>query len=421
MSTTESGPRTTESEPPTPPHEGAETYTGSWSDWITGAAGPRHAGYGEQSDDRRGSSGGRESYAGNATGPEGSGDQEYASGRKAEYRGRAGYREEYDEYEADEFDDEYDEFDDEDEYYEPQVANGSSQARHAAGWGDGTSGYTSAGSSHAGSVDNSSAVRQTDASHARLGRTRKAGDPPRALAAYDLARQAAGIDDPPPGYPTARRPLKRAARPSRQGPRFTLPTLNGGQWAVPLLGLLAVLAVTAAIAVQIAKATGGDAPAKPHVATPQAAPVASAPAAPSPTDQPASGLPAGLCPNEVKGGNVRGNGPGSTKSGPDAILALQNRYYVDRSGKAVREMFAPDASTPTIEQIQAGIDSIPAGTTYCVQIMPGPFDGQHIMVVTEQHPDATKRTWSPQLVITTRIGDSTLISAIVPMTEDTPK
>ncbi|MGW4248175.1 hypothetical protein, partial [Nocardia sp. NPDC004722] len=157
----------------------------------------------------------------------------------------------------------------------------------------------------------------------------------------------------------------------------------------------------------------------PGVATPQAA--ASVTTAPPGTDQPAAGSPAGLCPNEAKGGNVRGNGPGSTKSGPDVILALQNRYYVDRNGKAVREMFAPDAAAPTAEQIQAGIDSIPVGTTYCVQIMPGPFDGQHVMVVSEQHPDATKRTWSPQLVITTKVGDATLISAIVPMNEDTPK
>ncbi|MEU6581454.1 hypothetical protein [Nocardia sp. NPDC046763] len=396
MSTTESESRTTESEPPTPPDEGEHAYTGSWSDWITGAAGPVLAGYGEYS--------------------------EQSGSRRESAARREGYAAGHDEYEADEFDDEYDDFDD--EYYEPRSADSNPQqaTRRAetASEHSGPGTRPTSGSAHARSIEEPSDTLQASASHARLGRAR-AGDPPRALTAYDLARHASGTDGPPPGYPTARRPLKRAARPTRSRPRFALPTLNGGQWAVPLLGLLAVLAVTAAIAVQISKVTGGDAPAKPHVATPRAAPAASIPAAASPTDQPASGVPANLCPNEVNGGNVRGNGPGSTKSGPDAILALQNRYYVDRSGKAVRAMFAPDAPTPTVDQIQAGIDTIPVGTTYCVQIMPGPFDGQHIMVVTEQHPDATKRTWSPQLVITTKIGDATLISAIVPMNEDTPK
>ncbi|AYF76241.1 hypothetical protein D7D52_23130 [Nocardia yunnanensis] len=214
-----------------------------------------------------------------------------------------------------------------------------------------------------------------------------------------------------------RRPLKRPVRERVGGSSVTE---RGRQWAVPILGVLAVLAVTAAIAVQIAKVSGDSAPAKPGVATPQAAPHTSAPP-PATTEPAAAGLPAGLCPNEVKDGTVRGNGPGSTKSGTDVILALQNRYYVDRSGTAVRAMFAPDATAPSVEQIQAGIDSIPAGTTYCVQIMPGPFDGQHVMVVSEQHPDASKRTWSPQLVITTQVGDATLISAIVPVNEDTPK
>ncbi|MTE13769.1 hypothetical protein [Nocardia aurantiaca] len=350
---TESGSRTTasESEPLAPAHEGTDAYTGRWSDWISGAAGP-------------GRTGGREHH-----GTAGAGyDDKYREGYDDRYR--EGYDDRYregydDEYEAGEFDDEYDEFDDEDEY---------------------------------------------------PGRARTEQATPRA--AYDAAWRS--VNDHGPGS-TVRRPLKRT-RPSSTRPRFGLSAERGGrQWAVPLLGLLAVLAVTAAVAVQIAKVTGGHPPAKPHVATPQAAPAATAPASPSTTDQPAAGLPANLCPNEAKGGNVRGNGPGSTKTGPDAILALQSRYYVDRSGKAVREMFAPDAPAPSIEQIQAGIDSIPVGTTYCVQIMPGPFDGQHIMVVTEQHPDATKRTWSPQLVITTRIGDATLISAIVPMNEDTPK
>ncbi|WP_405492886.1 hypothetical protein [Nocardia sp. NBC_00511] len=228
--------------------------------------------------------------------------------------------------------------------------------------------------------------------------------------------------EPEPGRAAPRRPLTTHHAPARRG--FADFSLGEGmrRWAVPLLGLLAVLAVTAAIAVQIAKVSSStDAHAAPGVATPPPAQATAVPQPTQATDQQAAGTPADLCPNETRGDTVRGNGPGSTKTGPDVILALQNRYYVDRSGKSVREMFAPDASVPSVEQIQAGIDSIPRGTTYCVQIMPGPFDGQHIMVVTEQHPDASKHTWPPQLVMTTKVGDTTLVSAIVPMTSDTPK
>ncbi|APA99855.1 hypothetical protein [Nocardia seriolae] len=416
MSTTESDSRTTD--PLEPDHDGA--YTGSWSDWITGTPAPAR--------------GGR----------------------------RDAYTQEYESYDEDETYDEYGDFDDEDDY-EPHPRTtesraGAEQSQPGAGMsrprdeksrpaGEGSRSWaeeprSSGEESRSGDEWSRPSGPAASPAHApdRPIRARTIEASPRARTAYDVLRERASFDpaaqhapgdrlDPPPGYPTARRPLKRATRtgPARRGLGISL-DLGGRQWAVPLLGLLAVLAVTAAVAVQIAKMTGDSTPAKPGVATPQAAVSPTAAVSPNGTvaptasafSQPAAG-PANLCPNEVKGGNVRGNGPGSTKSGPDVILALQNRYYVDRSGKAVREMFAPDAAAPSVEQIQAGIDSIPVGTTYCVQIMPGPFDGQHVMVVNEQHPDASKRTWAPQLVITTKVGDATLISAIVPMTEDTPK
>ncbi|MRH92906.1 hypothetical protein GFY24_36750 [Nocardia sp. SYP-A9097] len=182
-------------------------------------------------------------------------------------------------------------------------------------------------------------------------------------------------------------------------------------WAVPLLGVLAVLAVVAAVAVQIAKMSPED------KSGPMPTVVASAPpssAAPSSAAPAAEANPA-LCPNEMSGTSIRGNGPGSTHTGPDAILALQNRYYVERNGQRVHEMFAPDATAPSVADIQAGIDSIPVGTIYCVQIMPGPFAGQHIMVVTETHPDSSRRVWPPQLVLTSTTGDRTLVSSIVPL------
>ncbi|MFB7716797.1 hypothetical protein [Nocardia sp. NPDC056100] len=184
-------------------------------------------------------------------------------------------------------------------------------------------------------------------------------------------------------------------------------------WAVPLLGVLAVLAVVAAVAVQIAKVSPADnSGPMPTVAAPPATSVTSSSAAPAANTDPA------LCPNEMSGTSIRGNGPGSTRTGTDAILALQNRYYVERNGARVREMFAPDATPPPVADIQAGIDSIPVGTTYCVQIMPGPFAGQHIMVVSESHPDKSSKVWPPQLVLTAVSGDRTLVASIVPLQGD---
>ncbi|MBL1079872.1 hypothetical protein JK358_36290 [Nocardia sp. 2] len=184
-------------------------------------------------------------------------------------------------------------------------------------------------------------------------------------------------------------------------------------WAVPLLGLLAVFAVVAAIAVQVAKMSSSEeSGAPPAVALPSAETTGAQPVAD----------PTGACPSEVNGEHVRGNGTGSNRSGAEVILAVQSRYYADRSGQKVREMFAPDAAAPTAAQIQAGIDTIPAGSAHCVQIMPGPFTGQLIMVVTETHPDGTRRTWPPQLVLTTLVGDKWYVASIVPLEADsTPR
>ena len=62
--------------------------------------------------------------------------------------------------------------------------------------------------------------------------------------------------------------------------------------------------------------------------------------------------------------------PGDQKSGPGVIAAFEHAYYVTRSGTAVRELTTPDTSLPAKEKIQAGIDTVPTGTTYCVRIIP---------------------------------------------------
>ncbi|MFD6163312.1 hypothetical protein ACFWF7_40215 [Nocardia sp. NPDC060256] len=100
---------------------------------------------------------------------------------------------------------------------------------------------------------------------------------------------------------------------------------------------------------------------------------------------------------------VRGNGTGSTTSGPDVILAFQYAYYVARSGADARAVTTTDASVPSAEVIGAGIKSVPAGTQHCVMITPM-ADGRFDVVITEIRPDAAVRTYRQFVTVTTGPG-----------------
>lgn len=77
--------------------------------------------------------------------------------------------------------------------------------------------------------------------------------------------------------------------------------------------------------------------------------------------------------------------PGDQKSGPGVIAAFEHAYYVTRSGTAVRALTTPDTSLPTKEKIQAGIDTVPTGTTHCVRITPISA-GIYSVALTEMRP-----------------------------------
>ncbi len=128
---------------------------------------------------------------------------------------------------------------------------------------------------------------------------------------------------------------------------------------------------------------------------------------------PAPGV--GHCPSEQVGSLVRGNGPGGTDSGVSAIMAFQHAYYVARSGDQARTLVAGDAALPTGAQIQSGIDTIPVGTTHCLDITPGAFAGQYFVTITEYRPDEVPIVYNPQLVGTTKVGAKTLITSIGPV------
>ncbi|MFJ2834250.1 hypothetical protein ACIO52_02690 [Nocardia sp. NPDC087230] len=76
------------------------------------------------------------------------------------------------------------------------------------------------------------------------------------------------------------------------------------------------------------------------------------------------------CPHTRTTALASGADAGDTTSAVSVIFAVQHAYYVDRSGTKAREFVTADAKVPPAEEIQAGIDTVPVGTRYCVSIVP---------------------------------------------------
>ncbi|MFC3963013.1 hypothetical protein [Nocardia jiangsuensis] len=168
--------------------------------------------------------------------------------------------------------------------------------------------------------------------------------------------------------------------------------------AFVVLGVAVLLLVLAAFGVVYLLGSGTDR-------------TGSAPVVPSAMQFSSAGGPAAECRASRTPTEVRGAGRGGAMSGPDAILAFQYAYYVDRSGAAARQLVAPEAAVSPAEVIQRGIDSIPAGTTHCVRIT-GVGDNRYSVEVTEQRPGGVPASYSRQTVTTAEIGGRTLITGI---------
>ncbi len=110
---------------------------------------------------------------------------------------------------------------------------------------------------------------------------------------------------------------------------------------------------------------------------------------------------------------VRGNGVGSTESGPDAILAFQHAYYVTRSGTAARAVTAPGAWVSPATVIDVGIATVPVGTRHCVEIVPQP-SGAFFVTVTETRLDRSTRIYR-QFVTVGGPAGTILITRIDPV------
>ncbi|MFF0491270.1 hypothetical protein ACFYTQ_19790 [Nocardia sp. NPDC004068] len=142
-----------------------------------------------------------------------------------------------------------------------------------------------------------------------------------------------------------------------------------------------------------------------HTSTPAASSAAPTSAAP------AGSVAADGCEQRRTADIVSGTDPGGTGSGPDTILAFERAYYVQRSGFAARAVVADDAKVRTAEEIQRGINQIPVGTRYCVQITRAGDEGQWEVRLTQQKPDEQPQTFT-QIITTKTIANRTLIADI---------
>lgn len=97
-------------------------------------------------------------------------------------------------------------------------------------------------------------------------------------------------------------------------------------------------------------------------------------------------------------------------SGHQAIVAFEYAYYVARDASQARAAVASDAAVPPPEQIQAGIDSVPADTTYCVRIR-ALVGGQYLVELTEARPGEQETTWR-QRISTAEVNGHVVITSI---------
>jgi hypothetical protein len=204
-----------------------------------------------------------------------------------------------------------------------------------------------------------------------------------------IPRRRGGLPPGGPGAATAPRSLRRQSGPGNL------------RVAIVLVVAIALLAAAAMFAVYLLQTRGGGTHSG-HSAHPVISEIRLTGATTST---------ALTCPTERIGAVVRGAEPGGTGSGPDAIMWFQHAYYVDRSAERAREVVAPEASLPPAAVIQRGIDSVPAGTAYCVRVAPS-GDSRYSVEVTEQRPGGAPATYDRQTVTTEVVGGRTLITGI---------
>ncbi|WP_460696671.1 hypothetical protein [Nocardia thraciensis] len=125
-------------------------------------------------------------------------------------------------------------------------------------------------------------------------------------------------------------------------------------------------------------------------------------------------------------GNAVGCGPGAVEAaavlagarppmpgaGEDAVAVFEAAYYHARDAHLAREVVAAGSAIPAASEIQVGIDSIPAGTTYCARTR-ALAAGLSAVEVTEFRPGEPEVTWR-QRISTTHVDGRAVITAITP-------
>ncbi|MDZ7884249.1 MAG: hypothetical protein U5N53_15725 [Mycobacterium sp.] len=105
---------------------------------------------------------------------------------------------------------------------------------------------------------------------------------------------------------------------------------------------------------------------------------------------------------------------GDQNSGPGVIAAFEHAYYVQRSGAAAHALVSPNApaSAPfTVEaNLDAGIATVPADITYCLDIDPM-RTGSYTLTLTESGPNGPGTQYR-QRITTDQVDGRYVIAAI---------
>jgi hypothetical protein len=198
-----------------------------------------------------------------------------------------------------------------------------------------------------------------------------------------------------------------SAGPRLRHPRPRMTQARRGQRPLAVLIMLGVAVVIISVVLTVIH-TGR----RQHPGIPAATGTFQVPAATGPpaADPPADPIAADGCERRRIGNVVSGIDPGGTDSGPDAILAFERAYYVQRSGSAARAVVAADASVRGADEIQRGIDQTPAGTRYCVQVTGAGADHWEVRL-TQQKPGESTHMFT-QIITTRTDATRTLITSI---------
>ncbi|MBF6183347.1 hypothetical protein [Nocardia otitidiscaviarum] len=173
----------------------------------------------------------------------------------------------------------------------------------------------------------------------------------------------------------------------------------------------ACVMVLAAVLLPLSQRGPGEA--SPGLAAPATIEAASETATPQPSSMLVSGNAAGCerSAGEVEVvGPVTGRGALRAHSGAHAIALFEAAYYRARDGGKARQLLlAASATVPDAATIQAGIDSLPAGTTYCAHIAELAA-GVYTVEIRETPPGEPESVWRQQ--ISTSHGDGAVITHI---------